>query len=184
VVRAAEGAGAEQTTAFELAGHGGDHGDFQRFSWRKIGQDAGKGGGEHGLAGAGRAAHQHIVAAGSGDFQRTAGGFLAFDIGEIGAGLAGVCQPALGRAEQLLAFKVIDERQQRGRGEDIDLAGPNRFAALGGGADEAHVMLGRMEGGEQHAGDRAEAAIQAELSDGEMAGEHILRQDVHGDEQG
>lgn len=79
---------------------------------------------------------------------------------------------------------MVDEREQCGRSDDINLAGPDGFAALGGGADKAELMLGSMKGGEQHARYRAEAAIESKFTYCEMPGEHILRQHVHGNEQG
>ena len=39
--------------------------------------------GEHGFAGAGRADHQDVVTAGSGDFEGTLGGLLAAHVGEV-----------------------------------------------------------------------------------------------------
>jgi hypothetical protein len=60
--------------------HGGG---FQRFFLRHRWQDAGKARGEHGLAGARRAAHQHAVPASGGDLQRAFGLCLALHFAHV-----------------------------------------------------------------------------------------------------
>lgn len=123
------------------------------------------------------------MATAGGDFEGALGGFLALDVGEIGACSGEIGDSALGRGEDLRALEVIEERKEIGSGENIDIAGPGGFGALGGGADEAEFVLGGVKRCEQHAGDRAEAAIEAELSDREKAIERIGRHDAHGAEQ-
>ena len=54
-------------------------------------QDAGEPLGEHRLAGAGRADHQNVVAAGGGDFEGALRRGLAADVAEIGRGAAAGC---------------------------------------------------------------------------------------------
>ncbi len=75
-----EGAVAQQ------AGHRGDHRDGQRLARIERRQDAGQALGEHRFAGAGRADHQQVVAAGRRHFERSLGGLLAFYVFEIGIG--------------------------------------------------------------------------------------------------
>ena len=53
----------------KLVGDGVDADDIQSFFDSEAGKDAGHGTGDEGLAGAGRAAHQHVVTPGSSDFQ-------------------------------------------------------------------------------------------------------------------
>ena len=86
MVRRAERPPVGQRAAFDLAGDRGDHGDFEHFGRRERRQDRGQPRRQHRFAGAGRADHQQIVAAGRGDFERALGAFLALDVGEIERG--------------------------------------------------------------------------------------------------
>ena len=103
-------------------------------------QDAGEPRGEHRLARAGRADHQHVVPAGRGDLERALGAFLALDVLEVEPGGARRRQLCLGRRQQLGALEVVDDRQQARRGDDLDLAGPRRLAAARGRADDADAL--------------------------------------------
>ena len=62
------------------------HRCFKRLGSRKRRQDAGQAGGQHGFARTRTAHHQHMVAAGSGNFQGAFGALLPFDITQIARG--------------------------------------------------------------------------------------------------
>ena len=84
VVRGAEGAlGDESGFGVEDAGDGMDLGGLEGFVEAERREDRGEPAGEHGFAGAGRADHQDVVAAGGGDFEGALGGLLAADVGEV-----------------------------------------------------------------------------------------------------
>jgi hypothetical protein len=78
---------------------------------------------------------------------------------------------------------VIEERDEVGRGHHLDVAGPGRLAALVGGADQAEAARRGVEGGEQHAGRRRDAAVEAELPDRDVAGEQLAIDRAHRGEQ-
>ena len=86
VVRRAEGALRDQARAgFENAGDGVNLGGFERFFEGERGEDRRQALGEHGFAGAGRADHENVVAAGRGHFKSALGGLLAAHIAEVDA---------------------------------------------------------------------------------------------------
>ena len=66
MMRRAIGPAAGNARAVELARKRGDHRGFEHFAGAEGRENARQAGGEHGLAGAGRAHHQHVVAAGGG----------------------------------------------------------------------------------------------------------------------
>ena len=72
-----------ERAAFDLAGDRGDHRHFQQFGRRQRRQDRRQPRRQHRLAGAGRADHQQVMAAGGGDFERALGALLALDVGEV-----------------------------------------------------------------------------------------------------
>ena len=84
VVGRAEGAVRDQAAVgVEHAGDGVDLGGFERFFEAQRRQDGRQALGEHGFAGAGRADHEDVVAAGGGDFERALGDVLAADVFEV-----------------------------------------------------------------------------------------------------
>lgn len=88
VVRVAECAALPRRQVVALARHRADRGQFQRLVLAQWRQDARQAAGEHGLAGAGRAAQEQVVGAGRGDLQRAPRLRLAAHVGEIGLGFA------------------------------------------------------------------------------------------------
>ena len=79
-MRAAEGPRPAELPAIEHAGHGLDHRDLQQFlrcQWR---QQSRRAGGQHRLAGAGRADHEQIVPSGHSHFERALGRLLSAHI--------------------------------------------------------------------------------------------------------
>ena len=82
-MRRAERPPVGERAVFDLAGDRGDHRDFEQLGRRQRRQDRGQPRRQHRLAGAGRADHQEVVAAGGGDFERALGALLALDVGEV-----------------------------------------------------------------------------------------------------
>ena len=70
-------------SAVEQTGDGVDLGGLQRFFKGERRQDGRQPLGQHRLAGAGRADHQHVVAAGGGDFEGALGRVLAAHVSEV-----------------------------------------------------------------------------------------------------
>ena len=93
MVRVAERPLAQQPAAAQPAGDRLDHAQFQRLGRFERRQDAGQPRRQHRLAGAGRADHQQIVAAGGGDFERAFGALLALDVRQVEPG-ASAAAPA------------------------------------------------------------------------------------------
>ena len=84
VVRRAEGPLRDQAGAgIEHAGDGVNLGGLERFVEGERGEDRRQALGQHGFAGAGRADHENVVAAGRGHFERALGGLLAAHIAEV-----------------------------------------------------------------------------------------------------
>ena len=85
VVRRAEGALRDEALVrVEDAGDGVDLGGLERLFEAQRREDRGQALGEHRLAGAGRADHEDVVAAGGGDLERALGDVLAADVAEVG----------------------------------------------------------------------------------------------------
>ena len=82
-MRRAERPAVGQRAVLDLAGDRGDHRDFEQLGRRQRRQDRRQPRRQHRLAGAGRADHQQIVAAGGGDLERALGALLALDVGEV-----------------------------------------------------------------------------------------------------
>ena len=166
MMRRAERPPVGQRAAFDLAGDRGDHRDFEEFGRRQRRQDRGQPRRQHRFAGARRADHQQVVAAGRGDFERALGAFLALDVGEIEARRRAISRIfGCGRDKHLRAFEVVGELDQRACGDDLDLrAGPGRFRSARGRADQALAAGIGADGGRQHAGDRRDRAVEAELA--------------------
>ena len=133
VVRRAERPASLELAAHQLAGEAVHHRDLEHLLGRQRRQDRGQPRGEHRLAGARRADHQEVVAAGGGDLEHALGALLAFDVArDRAAGRCSRSRLGLGRRERLQAFEVIDEREQMRRREDVDvLAGPGGLRAAG-----------------------------------------------------
>ena len=131
---------------------------------------------QHRLAGAGRADHQQIVAAGGGDLERALGAFLALDVLEIDQRAAGLADLRLRARQHLGATEVIGELDQRGGRDDLHLrAGPGGFGAAGAGADQAFAAGIGADRGRQHAGHRGDRAVEPELAQNGEARERIRR---------
>jgi hypothetical protein len=137
-MRRAERTAVGKLAAGKLAGNRGDHRDIEQFGRRERRQDRRQALRQHRLAGAGRADHQEIVAAGGGDLERALGGLLSLDVGKVGQVGHRLAPRGLRARQDLGAAEMIGERDQaRGR-DDVDiLAGPGRFRAALFRADQA-----------------------------------------------
>ncbi len=71
------------------------------------------------------------------NLERALSGFLAYYLAQIRDRRVVGLHPRLGRAQHLAAAKMVDQRQQRRRRQNIDPAGPGRLAAGRFGADYA-----------------------------------------------
>ena len=112
VVGRAEGAvGDEAFVAVEDAGDGVDLGGFEGFFEAQRREDGGQALGEHGLAGAGRADHEDVVATGGGDLEGALGDVLAADVAEVGLVLDGFVEEGGGFDDEGLGEDVAGTRR-------------------------------------------------------------------------
>ena len=123
-MRRAVRTGSDQACALvEDSGDAVDFRCFQRFFESERGQDGGHALCEHGLAGAGRADHEDIVASSAGDFDGTLGGLLATDILEIDEELLGFTQKGvaigLDRDDAVARIHEMNHVEQRFHRIDI-----------------------------------------------------------------
>ena len=70
------------------------------------------------------------------DLECTLGDFLALDLLEVGTADGCFGFTRLRRLQHRRSTKVRQEREQVGRGNDLDIAGPRRLGALRGRADQ------------------------------------------------
>ena len=97
VVRRAEGPLRDQAgRGVEHAGDGVNLGGFQSLFEGERRQDGGQALGQHGFAGAGRADHQNVVAAGGGYFEGALGRLLAAHILEVHGEVLQLAEQRLG----------------------------------------------------------------------------------------
>ncbi len=179
VVRRTERAlGNEAGRGIEHSGDGVDLGGLERFFKGERSEDRGQALGEHGFAGAGRADHEDVVAAGGGDFESALGGLLAAHIFEVDGEVLQLAEKLFGLDAEGLALNLandggveqIDDIEQRGDGIDVDAFDDGGFGGVGGGKDEVgDVLLAREDGDGQHAGDGAHAAVESQLADEQEA---------------
>src|SRR5438105_1180015 len=69
----------------------------------------------------------------------------------------------LRRGQQLGALKMVDDRQQVRRGDDLDLARPRGLAAAPGGTDNAAASARGRQCGKQYPGDTGQRAVERQL---------------------
>ncbi len=178
-MRRAKGAGARDAAAFQCAGDARHHRHFQRFGGREFRQDAGQARRHQRFAGARRADHDQIVAAGRRDLDRALGGLLALDLSQVGAVHGVIGKAGLGRRQQRLAAQMVEQCQQIGGGDHFDIAGPGRFPALRCGADQAQLPLRCVQRREQHARGSGDAAVQPQFADDNIVAERLGIEDAH-----
>ena len=176
VVRGPERAAVRERPVRELAGDRLDHRHFEQLARRQRRQDRGQPLRQHRLAGARRAAHQQVVAAGGGDLERALGVLLALDVPEVGEAVVDRRDRRLRPRHHLRALEVVRELDQRARRQDLDLArGPVRLRAARRRADQPLPAPVRRHRGRQHAGDRGDRAVERELAEHGEAGERVGR---------
>ena len=184
MVRLAKGRTHHQPSAVQQPGHRVDHRHFQRLGRRQVGQQAGQARRQHRLAGTGRADQQDIVPPGRGDLDAAPRRLHAAHFGKIGHP-AGLGEPGrLRRGEHLGATEMVDQPQQIGRGQHLDLARPGRLAALGRRADQPEPARRGADRRWQHPGHRIERAIQGKLAQGGELRHVLARQHLHGGQYG
>ncbi len=196
MMRVAEIAPAGELAFAQVAGQRAHHRRFQRLVGLERRQDAGQPRRQHRLARAGRADHQEIVPAGRRQLEHPLGAFLALDLGEVGIAGAILGDQRLGRGQDLLAAQMVDQRQQRGRGDDLRLAGvailvmggcieatPSRFAAAHRGADHAAPRRPGGDGRRQHAGHPGQRAVERQFAQHDETRDAFARDHAHGGQE-
>ena len=169
-MRRAKRAALAELAVGELPGDGGDHGDLQQLARAERRQDRGQAGRQHRLAGARRADHQEVVAAGRGDLQRPLGAFLAAHLGKVGEDGRIGAQLRLRPGQDLRALEMVGELDQRDGRQDLHLRiGPSGFRAARRRADQAAGERVGADGGRQHAGDGGDRAVQRQLAEHHVA---------------
>jgi len=193
-VRVAEGAAAAELAFAEIARQRAHHRGFQRLLRFQGRQDAGQARRQHRLARAGRADHQEVVAARRRHFEHALGALLALDLGKVGIARAILGDQRLRRAELLLAAQVVDQGEQRRRGDDrrpltsiggicgVEAA-PRGLAAAYRGADHAAPCRAGGDCRRQHAGNAAERAVERQLAQHDVARDGFARHHAHGREK-
>ena len=151
--------------AFELAGDGRNHRYFQRFGGLQGWEDTRQAGREQRFTRTWWPAHQQVVTARGGDFERTFGDLLALDLLEVRSANWRFGLTGLRRLQNGGAAQVRQQCQQIWRGDDLDVPRPCRFGTLGGRADQSPALARRMKRREQHARRRRDPPVQLQLSD-------------------
>jgi hypothetical protein len=120
------------------------------------------------------------VAAGRSHFQGALGGLLAADIVKVDGELLKLSEELLGDDGVGFALDDADNRgveqiehiEERGDRIDVDALDNRGFSGVGGGQDQVgNSLFAGQDGHGQHAGDGADAAVEAELADHEKAAE-------------
>ncbi len=78
---------------------------------------------------------------------------------------------------------MIDQPQQVGGRQHLEVAGPRRLAALSLGTDQAAALGAGMDGGGQDAGDGAQRPVEGKLAERHVAVEGVGRQRLDGGQQ-
>ena len=179
VMRIAKRPMPHQPSFVQQSSHRVNHADFKRLGRLKRWQDAGKAGGQQRFAGTRRTHHQQVVTTCGGDFERPFGRFLPLDIAKVEMRGRVFLKPRDRRGQDLGPLEMIDQRQQRRRGQEFDLAGPGRLAAAGCRTDQAARLTARSERGRQSPGYRLDRRVKRDLAEAEVALHLISRQHTH-----
>ena len=165
MVRTAERPVAGQGPALDQPGHRPDHRGLQQFGRGQGRQQARQTLSQHRLARARRTDKQQIMAAGRRDLQRAFGALLTLDLAQVGPGPAGAHRPRFGRTQHLGPLEMVDQADQRTRGEDGDLPGPGRLGPVGLGTDQAQPHGRGRHRRRQGPADRGDLAVQPQFAD-------------------
>ncbi len=114
------------------------------------------------------------MAAGSRDFERAFGAFLALDIDKVRQ-IGGRCAHGRLRARHdLRAAEMVGKRDQAAGGQDIDAgACPGRFRATLCRADQPLSDCVGADGCRKRTGDGCKRSIEVQLADHHIIGQHI-----------
>ncbi len=174
VVGRAEGAlGDEARSGVEHAGDGVNLGGLQSLFEGERGEDGGQALGQHGFAGAGRADHQNVVAAGRGHFERALGRLLAAHVLEVHVEVLQLAEQSLSGDAVGLALnhahdhgvEQLQHIQQRGGGIDVDALDHGGLGGVGGGKNQVgDALFAGHDGHRQHSRHGADAAVQAQFA--------------------
>ena len=185
MMRGAEGPAGGQLAVRKRAGDRGDHRHFQELGRRQGRQERGEPRRQHRLAGAGRADHEEMMAAGGGDLERALGRLLALDVGEIRQRPDRIDHARLGPRQDLGAAEMIGDRDQAARGEDRHgAARPGRLRAAGQRTDQAAAERVGRDRRRQRAGDRCDGAVERQFADRDEVAELVARQRAERRHQG
>ena len=102
--------------------------------------------------------------------QRALGAFLALDVAQVGRTARWHRHLWHWRCQHGGALHVIDQRNERWRGENFHCPGKGRFRAAGLGTDQAAPLFVGGDGGGQHARHGGDGCIQRQL-----AQRHVIR---------
>jgi len=129
--------------------------------------------GQHGLAGAGRADHKNIVAAGRGHFKRALGRLLPAHVFEVHGKVLQLTQQRLGRYSIRLALNGTHHRgveqlqhvKQRRDRVHIHTFHNRCLGGIGRGQNQIrNILLARQDGDGQHARHSTHAAVEAQFA--------------------
>ncbi|MET3968838.1 hypothetical protein ABID62_004921 [Bradyrhizobium sp. S3.9.1] len=165
-----------ERAALDLAGNGGDHGDFEQFARRQRRQDRRQPRRQHRLAGTGCADHEQVMSAGGRDLQRALGALLALDVAQVERGGGDLAHARRGPRQHLRALEMVGDLDERLGRDDLDVrACPRRFRAAGRRTDQALLAHIGADRGGKHAGYRRDRAVKTELAENGKTGQGIRR---------
>ena len=188
VVRVAKWPLAQELAVLQKAGDRMDHRDREHLLEVERRQQAGQPARHHRLAGAGRADHQQVVAAGGRHLQRPLGALLPLDVLEVAHRGRGVVDPGLRRAEHLGPLEVVDQLQQRARRQHLDRLAvlrrrPGRLGSAGGRDDDAPAFRRGVDRRRQHPRDRRDRAVQRQFPQRDEPRHLVRRQHAQDDQE-
>mgnify|MGYP007123468917 CR=1 FL=1 len=117
------------------------------------------------------------------DFERALRRLLPLDLREVGGADGRIDLRQHGRGKDGGAAEMVEQAEQVGCREHLDIARPCRLRPLRRGTDQPALDTARMERGEQHAGRRGDAAVEAELADDDIGTQRLGIDHPHRAEQ-
>lgn len=116
-----------------------------------------------------------MSAAGS-DLERALGAFLSLNVGEIERTAIALADPGLWTRQNLRAFEMVGELDQRLCGNDLDFGtGPGCFGAGCRGTDQSLPAPVGADRSRQYAGNRRDRSVETELTQDGKAAQRIVR---------
>ena len=162
-------------TLRDQAGNRMHHGGLEKLLCGKGRQQAGQPARHHRLSRSRGSAQKEIVPPGCSDLQCAFGLFLASHVAKIRPSCSLLHDTRGRRTDDLNASEMIDQADQRTRGENAARPGPGRFWTRGFRTDQSKPHGFRRDGRGQGAGGRCETSIEAELSERQPVGQCVLR---------